>query len=460
MQCASGLSLDQGVLKCNEFIYICVILNRFMKNVPYVIVLFFFLLSACNRQVDQKPEEGPAGLSRIKIEIVSGNNQWDTIGQRLNDSIVIRLTRRDTILKNYPLLFTDSSCQVTTLTNKQTSDVGLSVYSWQLNATNGKQNLKVSVYDSVLNIKDSIFVTAEGIVPDSTWLPGNCLPGIGETITTLAQLSTGRIYCGTNLDSAPFYSDDNGQSWQRLDLYPYKYFIEKICISPSDEIYVATRHNGIFYSADKGQTWESRSNGLTSTQYLSDLTILKNGKLLTATDYGGIFLSHDKGRNWIPISGTLRYQYQFYNLCESAGILYAISQGDDLWKSMDYGTTWNRVSYSAFTKVQSLFIDSVGTMYVGTEGVDGYIYRSTDNGINWVKIFTNPEVTGIADRISNFSMKNGHFYFTSEGYGLVRTKDFIKYDKISFATQAYLVAHSGTVLLNCCFKGLFYNHNP
>ena len=430
-----------------------------MKNVPFLFLLLLLASVNCKKQDDpQRPTE-PAGPDKIKIEVLKGDNQWDTIGQRLTDSIIIKLTRADTILKNYAVQFTDSSCSVASTANKKTSNLGLAEYSWQLNTTNGTQRLKVSIYDSVLKISDSIFVNADGRMPDSAWLPGSCLPP--GRIVTLAQLSSGRIFCGLFINSAPYYSDDNGQSWQKFDLFPYNYVILKICISANDEIYIATQDNGIYYSADKGQSWQPRSNGITDTRLLTDFSILRSGRLMAGTHYGGLFYSFNRGLSWTRVSATLSADDNFFNFCESpSGDFYTINDFEELFRSKDNGTTWSRVSYAGIPDVQSIFIDDNGDMYIGADIIEGHIFKSVDNGSTWSKLFTTPELPAVYDRIKNISKKNGNYYFSVDGYGLVRTNDFIKYDKISISNQDYLVAKSGTVLLNFYFSGLFYNHQP
>jgi hypothetical protein len=439
-----------------------------MKVIYYPLCLLILFFTGCSKSENDQTPSGPinppgptvpSGPSKIKIEILSGNNQSDTIGQLLQDSIVIKLTRGDTLLKNYEMLFTDTSCFEVTTTRKTTSTSGLANYSWKLNSTSGTQKLKISLYDSVLNVSDSVFVTAEAKVPESVWWPGSCLPE--AIINSLAQLKSGRILCGLNMTSPPYYSDDNGQSWQKLSSAP-SVEVQKIVIGANDEIFMATQSSGIFYSGDNGKTWQQRTNGITNSYSFTDFKLLKSGKLVAATYFGGIFLSTDNGLNWTPISGTLNYNDRFYNLSESpSGDLYTVTDLEELWTTTNNGASWTKVAITGFsTDVQSIFFDDNGDQYVAVTGDDGYIKKSTDNGLTWTTVYTTPLLPGTYDRILRLSKKGDYFYFTVAAYGLMRTKDFVSFNKLSEFHTEYLAADNGTVLTTKFFGGMLFNRHP
>ncbi|PSR56078.1 hypothetical protein AHMF7605_22530 [Adhaeribacter arboris] len=142
-----------------------------MLNNSYFLFLFLIILLVSCTKEDNPPLR--TQLNEVKIEIISGNNQSDTIGRVLPEPLVIKVTKADTVLKNVLVQFTDSSCVGLNWNSGTTNQLGLVKFHWQLNPTIGRQQLKISVQDPLQKVTKSVMALAEGTAPPKSWLPGN-----------------------------------------------------------------------------------------------------------------------------------------------------------------------------------------------------------------------------------------------------------------------------------------------
>lgn len=125
-----------------------------------------------------------------------------------------------------------------------------------------------------------------------------------------------------------------------------------------------------------------------------------NGALLSSTDFGYTFQrinlpiklgSNEAGR----YSGErLAVDPQHHN------ILYFGSRNDGLWKSADFGHTWNQVTTFPITGptngVGLIFVKFLQTgkkqetIYVASSATDIELYSSTDGGVTWLPVANQP----------------------------------------------------------------------
>lgn len=194
-------------------------------------------------------------------------------------------------------------------------------------------------------------------------------------------------------------------------------------------IFIATQHQGILSSQDKGKNWIARNNGLAG----STTTALTQHAQQAETLYSivpeqGIYRTEDAGENWLlmdagpidmgstiihsdmPDSMQTGWVFTATNngvsrsmdcfcLWSQAGELqgeitalsYAPQQpkhiyaasGNSLYLTKDGGQNWAVISELKST-ISTLHITASGVIYAGTQ--DGHIIKSVDNAQSWESI--------------------------------------------------------------------------
>ena len=90
-------------------------------------------------------------------------------------------------------------------------------------------------------------------------------------------------------------------------------------------------------------------------------------------------------------------------------------RGGGVWKSTDFGTTWNLLNNTtSFWNVSKIVCDAAGNVYVGTNGNNQGLQRSTDGGTTWVNI--TPTNAGNSNRITDIKVSStGRMHVTMSG---------------------------------------------
>lgn len=400
----------------------------------------------------------------LKIELIQGNNQKDTIGNPLKDSIIVKVTNDGVPVSNYIVQFKRSGCEDVTISEKTIPASGQATYAWYLSGDTGGQLLDIVLLDNNRNKKDSISATAIGMAATHGWHRSGCVQNF--PVNNIEEISSGRLLCSLNANQYPYYSDDNAISWHPLKTFPNSYFITKIIAGGQNEIFMATRDNGMFYSNDNGQTWTNRSNGIADPTNFADMAYTRSGKLIY-TDESGVYISADKGLNWEENDFNLPAGQSFYP-CEALnGNLFIIGSDNELYKSVNNGGSWTNLASSnvILASLESVFIDDNGDMYVGNPhngpGVEGSIYKSTDGGQNWSMVFTQSNVDPSYPNITQISKLNGSYYFSFAGRGVYKTSNFSAYTNntgqfAGYGLLSYAISKNSTFVIGSPGYGVFY----
>lgn len=434
-----------------------------MKKLIPVLLILIICWGGCKKDSKQNPGNGNSG---IKIEVVKGDSQRDTIGNLLKDTVMIKVTDNGAVVKNYIAQFVRSGCTDVNLTEAKTSSSGYAKFGWYLSGDVGTQSLKIVILDNNRNKKDSITVKATAIAATHGWHRSGCVQNF--PVNSLSKLSTGRLFASINGTGYPYYSDNNAASWQPLKTFPSSYSISKIISSSSNELFLAAQNSGIFYSSDAGKTWTNRVNGINDLTGFSDIAYTKKGRLIFCTG-NNVYLSTDKGANWTDVGFSLP-SGQSYNPCEQLnGDLYIIGSDAELYKSTNQGTTWVNQGSSKgnflLATVESLYIDDAGIMYVGIPhngpGTNGELYKSADKGATWTNVFSAGPAQGSFSNITQINEINGIYYFSFAGRGVYSSTDFNTFSNItsrfaSFGLLSYTVAGNSAFVIGSPGFGAFY----
>ncbi|MCI1188841.1 glycoside hydrolase [Hymenobacter sp. DH14] len=383
----------------------------------------------------EKPTPAPPVDKTIKINMVRGNNQRDTVGHVAPDTIVVKVLRGSRPAVGYQVQFDKPSCNVepSVLSQVYTDAKGQAYYRWRLSGDVGTQTLTVHAIDSLGTEQAKTLAVATAVRPTSGWHPGACLP-LG--INALCQLPNGRVLAGLNYNAGVtngflYYSDNEGLTWQRQPNFPGPDVVSAIKATPQGELFVATgatnAPGALYYSADNGQTWQNRTAGISDPRMFQDISYTASGRLFVSTYFGGLSMSTDNGKTWTAANG-LSNSDRFRNVVELAnGDLLVVDEGSYLYKSTNGGLNWNRTSNTPLYSVYNLLADANGDLYASVDQCNGNIYKSTDSGASWQKIYTAPPVQSTCLKVTNLSKVGNTLYFMVGGIGIVKTTDFTTY---------------------------------
>ncbi len=123
-------------------------------------------------------------------------------------------------------------------------------------------------------------------------------------------------------------------------------------ISFNDELIIISSANNVYMSFDDGQTWEKRSQGI-STEISNINSFLIKDDLIYFTAQGsiepkregGLYVSTDKGLNWNLVKSEYK-DYQFKNLSINNNSDLFLILNSKLLKSTDNGLNWDTLFFT------------------------------------------------------------------------------------------------------------------
>lgn len=228
----------------------------------------------------------------------------------------------------------------------------------------------------------------------SSWQPTGLLSGMA---LSLAMDSSTVLYAGTEFAGAQV-SHDLGATWTGLDpsLGSTNGFGYGLWIDPADsrKIFVSTIANGLLLSLDGGSTWAVAGRGYTSVGSRQVVFDPSNSQRIYAGSYlgGGLFKSEDGGLNWsrhrFAPAGVYVLAVQVNAL--NSNIVYAATNGDGVFKSVDYGETWAAIGSGLPVSargviVTSLTVDPSNGQRLFAATSTGF-YLSADDGATWAQV--------------------------------------------------------------------------
>jgi len=389
------------------------------KNLILVMSATVLLYCGCSKGGNK--ENGPTntGTAKVKIEIVSGSGQADTIGKALTNPIFVKVSQNGVPLNGYKVEFVGSGCNSDNIITVGTKADGTTGIYWWLAGDVGQQTMEVYAVNSQNQKVDSTSATATGIATGAGWHISACaIPFTDFTLTasSIVKLNSGRLFmCINGAQSYIRYSDDNGVSWNAVKSLGNTNQIDYLLSSSAGEIFAFAEGESTYYSNDAGQTWTALGTLPFSVSAVSSAVYTSSGKLLVATENQPLYISVDKGKTWTP-SGAIANDHEFNTPAEDQqGNLYVVAQNSEtLYKSVDGGKTWASIPHLN-TLVFAFYIDSNNWFYVSrSEPGIGGIYISKDAGATYTQMVSYGNVF-----IENMSVQsNGNFYYQYLGVGL------------------------------------------
>jgi len=222
--------------------------------------------------------------------------------------------------------------------------------------------------------------------------------------TTISDFKFNSVYPNYLYQNVSYLhiSEDYGNSWTRIDSV---YNILDAKQSPYDpnKFIVSRARHGIMISEDNAQSWFTSNDGIEeqdriiiySVDFLNENTILISGFVPYPGEYkvSFIYRSCDGGLSWEKVleantnagEGVVAIQ-SVYNVDD---VLYAAFYTNGIWKSEDFGLTWNPLFSLDNTSFYEMEYDQQNSIFYTRTANDNEvpgrteIYKSID-GISWI----------------------------------------------------------------------------
>ena len=220
---------------------------------------------------------------------------------------------------------------------------------------------------------------------------------INTSLTNIDVLSFGEsgsnFFAGTSLSSGVFRSTNNGKNWFTAGTGLKQSQVDGFAVNGTN-LFAGT-DTGIFLSTDNGAAWrELTTDSLAPISYipLAGDCLLMQGQSLFAGTHGGVFLSNDDGLNWkavnngfTPLQNGVLYIGAVDCLATNGTDLFAgVADGFDfgLYRSTNNGADWVVCPLATHYVYALATIDS---MLVA--GSRNGVALSTDKGVSWPSIY-------------------------------------------------------------------------
>jgi photosystem II stability/assembly factor-like uncharacterized protein len=235
------------------------------------------------------------------------------------------------------------------------------------------------------------------------WPEGGAVQGLlidSQNPNTL--YATGSVYPGVGI----FKSTNGGGSWRAINFGLADTAVSSLAIAPQDSriLYAGTSRGGVFKSIDGGESWGTTglAAGLTNNR-VDALTIdPQNPRTVYAATVTGLYKSIDAGITWTRLSPDYLPSVQFLAIDpRRPDTVYAGESGccsdGALFKSADGGVHWTEIPAMSGCLITAVLFPQqrAGTVYAAAgcigEGINPNIFKSTDAGTSWSTLNPLPE---------------------------------------------------------------------
>jgi photosystem II stability/assembly factor-like uncharacterized protein len=234
----------------------------------------------------------------------------------------------------------------------------------------------------------------------------------GTHICAVASTDNGTVYVGAR-DHGLLRSDGDLTRWQSVNTLTEAETIRSLCVV-GDKLLVGTEPAAVYEYAPRTGVWSTMGDiwdcaGASEwfypvptekvhTRYLA-VDPTRADRLYAAVQVGGVAISSDGGKTWSDRRNLDLDVHMIEPHPTMAGVIFAGTGGDGLFRSGDYGETWTKISEPCgnFVVQFALTPGDPERIYLGTgqghppmwtrpERARGELFRSTDAGAHWSKL--------------------------------------------------------------------------
>lgn len=257
----------------------------------------------------------------------------------------------------------------------------------------------IGIFPSVMSLL--ILIPFETQQTFAQWVQTSGPPG--GTIWSISSNASGTVFAGST--SGLYRSTDEGQSWQKTQLPLQRYWV---IANDLDSTFYAMGYRAFYLSKNNGTSWEEKNVGSGEPWW-----VITRGRTdaycITSI---GFFHSTDDGDSWLLVNSSIQNNGVTHLAMNSKGLLYGAGTDSGVFVSADSGLTWKRIQSGSH--IYTLYSNDSGT-YIGT--IRG-IYKTTDNGTNWIQTNNGLKDTVIqciysASKDLIFAATSGGLYFST-----------------------------------------------
>ncbi|MBK6912650.1 MAG: T9SS type A sorting domain-containing protein [Ignavibacteriales bacterium] len=253
------------------------------------------------------------------------------------------------------------------------------------------------------------------------WQPITTAYSLSEVNSILSDLSQ-NVFAGTNLNGI-FCASEGSYKWNQCNEGLKSSEVINLLAIDSTQVFAATNLNGIFRTSNKGGTWINNAlqGNIGMTLSLSNNKNIYAGLFAEIGFFGDKLRSDDNGYSWISIGAGLpiepAYDFAFTKHDEVYTAIAGASA--EIYYSSDSGSNWNKISGSLSNPVYSVAVNSLGTIFAGSNS--GIIYRLAAGALNWTELDVNSPNAAITKIAVNH--KDYIFAVSNTGGGIFRSTD-------------------------------------
>lgn len=189
-----------------------------------------------------------------------------------------------------------------------------------------------------------------------------------------------------------FRSSDKGESWQAISALPTLQGVKSIAgvkvyrvfTDPQDKnaLYLGTRGQGMYYSYDRGATWQT-PNAFGKAFIYSIVVDPLDKCTIYVTDGGGIYKTTDCLRTWTTVDTESNKIVSLAIDYGDHSRIYAGLQNGGLLLSQNSGASWQKI-HDFKVQVHDVQTDPMSPSRVYVASAQNGLFRSDDGGSTWV----------------------------------------------------------------------------
>ena len=212
-----------------------------------------------------------------------------------------------------------------------------------------------------------------------------------------------------------FYSTDNGESWDFLQIIESKGRISSLALMDS-YIFAGAQGGGVFRIEYNAGLWTIFSNGQPDT--LVNALAVIGTDLFAGTKYG-IYVTSNHGVNWTPLNNQLS-NLEVSSFAVNGSNFFAGTRGGGVFLSTDTGNSWTPVNNG----LTGLALDVLSFTFSGNDLFvstwRGGVYLSTNKGTSWTSVNTGRMSLdyGAVSTVHSLAVVGSNLYAGTRGAGV------------------------------------------